>query len=309
MTSLHSLRRQVSYAGRHFTPTWKYGFNYRATLAYQKSRLSVRPPLGAEAARVLNELNRNGIAITSVAQLLGANACFAELEQQVEVLEQSHAAQIAAERAAADQYDPQRKTFILQLLGERPTLDASSPFVRFALQSPILTIANEYFGMYTCLRFYNVWHTLRTEGEARESQLWHYDREDHLILKIFLYLSGVDEGAGPFTYAPATHVKGAIKTHPPGFLENGVNRVRDEDMAQVVPVAQWIKAMGPRGTLVFADTRGYHRGGLARERDRILYNCMFTSPTSQVSEHFTRPPQMDLPDETAAALALTYRRC
>ncbi len=305
MTSLSTLRRKVAYAGRHFTPTWKYGFNYRATLAYQKAR----PQLSGEAARILDELNRNGIAITSVAQLLGENPCYDELEKNVEQLEQSHAAHIAAERASADQYDPQRKSFIVHLLGNRPMLDPASPFVRFPLQQPILTIANEYFGMYTCLRFFDVWHTLRMQGEARESQLWHYDREDHLILKIFLYLSDVDEGAGPFTYAPRTHEKGTIKTHPTGFLENGVNRVRDEDMAQVVPAAQWIKAMGTRGTLVFADTRGYHRGGLARERDRILYNCMFTSPTSQVPEHFARPSTIALPDDPAEALALTYRLC
>jgi hypothetical protein len=304
MTTLSSLRRKVAYAGRHYTPTWKYGFNYRATFAYR----GARPPLSAEAARILAELNRNGIALTSVAQLLGENDCFRAMESAVVQLEQSQSAHIEAEREAAQRYDTKRKTFLVSLLGDRPTLDPTSAFVRFPLQQPILAIVNEYFGMYTCLRFYNVWHTLRTHGEARESQLWHYDRDDHLIIKIFLYLSDVDDGAGPFTYAPRTHVKGTIKAHPPGFLENGVNRVRHEDMAQVVPMADWVKAVGRSGTLVFADTRGYHFGGLARERDRIMYNCMFTSPTAQVPEHFARPQTMTLPDDPAAAMALTKRR-
>ena len=48
-------------------------------------------------------------------------------------------------------------------------------------------------------------------------------------------------------------------------------------MAEVVPAERWVKGTGPRGTLIFADTRGYHKGGLARERDRLLYTCQFLS--------------------------------
>jgi hypothetical protein len=295
-----ALRRKIAYAGRHFTPTWRYGFNLKSTLSYRLDRAA---PTG-EAARVLADLNRDGVAVTSVAQLLGDNSCLHEMDAAVKQLQDGWAERIAAERAKADEYSTARKTFLFELLGNRPRLDPASVYARFALQPEILQVANSYFGMYTRLRYYNVWHTLRTRTPARESQLWHRDREDHMILKLFVYFSDVDDGAGPFTYAPGTHRKGAVQRDPECFIENGVRRTTDEQMAALVPGKQWIKAIGPKSTILFADTAGYHKGGLARERDRLMYTCMFTSPTSQSPELFDHLPPFTLPPGKAQALAL-----
>jgi ectoine hydroxylase-related dioxygenase (phytanoyl-CoA dioxygenase family) len=299
-----TLRRRLAYAGRHFTPTWRYGFNLKSTLAYKFDQ----PELTGEAARILTELDRNGAAITSVEKLLDNGSCFGELKNAVDRLESEWGGRIAAERARADEHDFARKTFIFQLLGDHPRLDPTSVYARFALQRPILQIANAYFGMYTRLRFYNVWHTLKTTTPARESQLWHRDREDHLILKLFVYFTDIDEGAGPFTYAPGTHRKGAVKAEPELFVENGVRRTTDRQMVKVVPQKKWIEAVGKKGMVLFADTGGFHKGGLARTSDRILYTCLFTSPTSQAPELFERPAHIELPKDKAQALALALRR-
>jgi len=294
------IRRKIAHAGRHFTPTWRYGFNLKSTLAYRLDQ----PAIQDEARRVLDELNHNGVAISSVEKLFGDTSCFEELCRAVEELENDWAGQIAAERADADRYDASYKTFLYELLGRKPQLDPDSVYARFALQRPILQVANAYFGMYTQLRYYNIWHTLTTKSEARESQLWHRDREDHSILKLFVYFMDIDDGAGPFTYAPGTHHKGANRRTPEFFIENNVRRTSDEQMAAVVPREKWVKATGRKGTILFADTAGYHKGGLARERDRLMYTCMFTSPTSQAPDLFTRPRLTDLPEDKAQAMAL-----
>ncbi|HKX28316.1 MAG TPA: hypothetical protein VJ302_11510 [Blastocatellia bacterium] len=293
-------RKRLAYLLRHYTPTWRYLFNLRSTLAY---RLDQRP-LHGTARRILGELSRHGIALTSADELLGADSCFDELNQQVEELRREWAEQIVEARTGADQGEIGRKTFMLQFLGERPRLDPLSAFARFALQSPILDIANAYFGMFTRLRYYNVWHTVVTQSPPRESQLWHYDREDLSILKIFVYLTDVDEGAGPLVYARGTHRRSSLQGAPPSFEEQGVRRWDDEAMGTVIPPDRWTRAIGPKGTIVFADTRGYHKGGLARQQDRTLYTCMFTSPTSQAPELFERPKHMILPRNRAQALAL-----
>lgn len=295
-----SLRQKIAYAGRHFTPTWRYGFNLKSTFAYR----GAQAPRSAEARRVLTELNEKGIAITSAQDLLPDLACYAELMEAVEALEQEWAERIASARAFADSSEVGKKTFLLKLLGEKPRLDPHSIYVRFALQEEILGLANAYFGMFTQLRYYNVWHTLTTTGPARESQLWHFDREDHLILKVFVYCSDVDDSAGPFTYAPGTHVKGRVHRLPKSFVENGVRRWEDDQMSALLAKEHWIRATGSKGCIVFADTRGYHKGGLARGRDRILYQCLFTSPAAQVAELFERPQQIDIPTGRAQALAL-----
>lgn len=250
--------------------------------------------LSAEQRRIVDGLNRDGIALSSADRIEGVEEIFDELRRAVEDLERDHAAEIDEARSHAETKDLGRKRFLLQLLGERPALDPSSVYARLALHPQVLGIANEYFGMFTQVRYYNIWHTVTTQGEARESQLWHRDREDHLILKLFVYLSDIDDGAGPFTYAPGTHLKGPVSARPETFNENGVERWRDGEMASIVPEEKWIRATGKTGTFAFADTRGCHKGGLARDRDRLVYVCLFTSPTSQAPELFIRPTR--LPD-------------
>jgi hypothetical protein len=159
--------------------------------------------------------------------------------------------------------------------------DPTDVFARLALNNNVLDIANGYLRLSARLRYYNVWYTFATKTSARESQLWHFDREDNYILKVFLYLRDVDEGTGPFTYAPGTHRKGINwNRQPEYFLEDNVRRSTDDQMNAVIPREEWITATGKKGTIVFADTRGFHKGGEARTHNRLMYTCMFTSPAS-----------------------------
>ena len=297
---LTSMRRMAR-AGRRFGPTWRYIFNLAPTLSYKLKR----PSISGEAARILTDLNRDGMAITSAQALLGAAPCCREIYEAVEEMQRSMSNRIASARAEANEWGTiGEKSFLLEYLGRYPTLDPNDIFGRFALQKPILQIANAYLGMYTRLRYYNIWHTFASQGQARESQLWHRDREDRYILKMFLYLSDVDEGAGPFTYATGSHLKGRMRREPAYFLEGGVKRSDDSQMTEAIPQSRWRKAVGPKGTIVFADTHGYHKGGLARERDRIIYTCMFTSPASESREFLKRPGEIPRPASLEHAFAL-----
>jgi hypothetical protein len=298
---LNTIRRKVSYTGRHFTPTWRYVFNLKSTLAYRKAEH--RLPEVSQC--LLANLRRDGMALTTVNEWFGEAPLFTELRAAVEQLEAEAHDRIAIEREKAKTYDPKRKTFILPLLGDTPVLNPDSIYARFALQPAVLELANEYFGMYTQLRWYNVWHTLRSDAPPRESQLWHRDRDDHFILKMFVYLSDIDVSSGALTYAPGTHTGGTIHTDPEYSLEGqNVHRTSDEQMARVVPAEKWVTASGKAGTILLADTSGYHKGGLARSRDRLQYLCMFTSPTSQVKELFLRPTHLASPADLAQRMAL-----
>ena len=299
MGALHHVAR----AGRSWEPTWRYIFNFAPTVKY---KVGGHAPSG-EAARVLETLNRQGVAVTSASKLLGASGLFNELASAVDSREREMSDAIARARTAAARPAPGQvqKEFIYQLLGDRPRLDVNDIYLRFALETPLLAIANAYFGMYTRLRYYNVWHTFTTDGDARSSQLWHADRDDlHYVLKVFVNMSDVHEGAGPFTYAPGTHAKGSRRRQPAYLFKEGfTTRSNDEQMAEVVPPRDWITSVGPRGTIILADTRGYHKGGLARTDDRIMYTCMFTSSTALV-ELFDRPADLRLPTDEAQAFAM-----
>lgn len=264
---------------RKLNLTWKYVLNLKPTIRYTVARSTLS---SEQSKKVVRELNIKGISITSVEELLKDRKFFDDLDSEANSILDNRKIELQElkSKAAADDFVGQ-KTFNVQLLGEDVEFDSKSVFARFALQESFIEIAKAYFGMQVSLRYYDVWITFATTSEARESQLWHYDREDQLILKIFCYLDDVDEGAGPFTYAPETHQKGSLRNETPEyFYEQRVQRSTDKQMSDVIPSEKWIRALGKKGTLVFADTRGYHKGGEARSRDRLMFVAMFTSPAS-----------------------------
>lgn len=298
-----SLRRMVSRAVRDSELGWRFVFNRRATISYRRGR----PRLTARQARLLSELDRRGIAMTSVEEL-GVSSLFEELFRTVREDEARRREELARARRRADEIAGEDdKAFLFELLGHWPRVDLQSVYLRFALQEPILRIANAYFGMYARLRHFNVWYNFPTTGAARTSQLWHKDREDRLILKVFVYLADVRASSGPFSYVPATHRKGRVRDSAESFLEGDVRRSTDEQMARLVPQPSWVSAIGPVGTVVFADTHGYHKGGLVREAERVMYLCMFTSPASESKELLEKPADLVLPQAPDQAFALADR--
>ncbi len=271
---------------------WRYGSNLTPTLNY---RFNGKVRLNVQEHKLVEQLNSAGIAFASIEELLKDEAEFAILNSAVQELLESRKEEIETLRLKANNSDVGSKTFNVELLGSELIFDPASIFARFALAHPFLNIADSYLGMGSKLRYYNVWKTFASTETARESQLWHFDREDMYILKIFLYLDEVDDGAGPFTYAPGTHRKGKYsKLKPDHFLEGGVRRTTDEQMDAVYPKEKWMKAVGKKGAVIFADTRGYHKGGEARTRDRLMFTCMYTSPASESKRLITYPKDLDL---------------
>jgi hypothetical protein len=201
------------------------------------------------------------------------------------------------------------KPFSCQLLSEQKAWDREDIFFRFAVHKEILQVVNAYLNMFARLSYVDVWHTFATDRPARSSQLWHSDHDDlYYILKLFVYLSDVDEGAGPFTYAAGTHHFGNLRRRPAYlFREGQTTRSDDSQMAEIIPPARWVQALGEKGTIVFADTRGYHKGGLARKSDRLMYVCRFTAPSAMdglegISERIRN--WSDLEDEQRYALGV-----
>src|SRR5262249_51476746 len=132
---------------------WRYVFNPRATLGYRLDR----PRLEPAEDRVVENLRRDGIALTSVRELLGASTLYGELCAAVEDVQRTASAKIETARREADSpKSPAEKTFFLELLGSRPALEPESVFGRFALSAELRRVANAYFGMFTRLRQYNV---------------------------------------------------------------------------------------------------------------------------------------------------------
>ena len=280
---------------------WRYGSNLVPTIDHL---LSGDAAQSDTAKSIVRNLLSNGIAVSRIEDLMDEQSII-DLDSSVQRLLDAKNQEIRDLKSMVDADSTLgKKTFNLELLGSEPEFDPGSTFAKLGLSRSLLAIANSYLRMTAQLRYFNVWYTTASTGTSRESQLWHFDREDNYILKLFLYLDDVDEGTGPFTYAPGTHRNGKHRSIRPEFImEGNVKRSTDEQMSNVYPREKWKACTGKKGTIVFADTRGYHKGGEARTKDRLMFTCMYTSPASQSKDLLRFPAEFD-----SAGLSSEQRR-
>ena len=89
---------------------------------------------------------------------------------------------------------------------------------RFILRVRTLArgVAEAYTRMELRLRDLNAWINVPTKGDAFSSQRWHRDLpEDHDIVKVFLYVRDVPEGAGPLSYVTGSHTTAGRRVELP----------------------------------------------------------------------------------------------
>src|SRR6476646_2736018 len=112
---------------------WRYVSNCKPWRSYKLDRTH----LNDTKRLLLRDLRRDGIALTTVKELMTESSLFEHLENAVWSLEKTTLAEVlpqARERADA----PGFKTYLVELLGPNPVLDPNDIFVRFALQPAVL---------------------------------------------------------------------------------------------------------------------------------------------------------------------------
>jgi hypothetical protein len=154
-------------------------------------------------------------------------------------------------------------------------------WLRASLSAHLLDVANAYLRMWSKLSYVDLWYTVPQPAEAERvaSQLWHYDFDDRHLLKAFLYLDDVDRDTGPFEYVAGSQPGGPHHDVRP-WRPMGYGRVPEEDVRRSVPDEAIRTFAAPRGTIIFCNTSGLHRGGFATARPRVLATATYCSPAS-----------------------------
>jgi hypothetical protein len=224
--------------------------------------------------RAVDSLQEDGIAVVQFQDLLGGELwrdAAADIAPFIRETEE-------AMRDAGDQ--PVKKDdLIVRRFFERAkkndpearqTLSYADPWLRIACSELMLDIVNSYRGDWTWLYYVDNWFTVPYPSAEKRiaSQRWHRDPEEQHVVKVFVYFSDVDGGAGPFEYIRESTTGGRYGELWPWGSEDR-HPPPHELEAAIAPENQ-VVLTGPAGTMIFCDTGGFHRGGFARTKPRVL---------------------------------------
>ncbi|MFL5965576.1 MAG: hypothetical protein ACJ747_03400 [Gaiellaceae bacterium] len=246
-----------------------------------RRRHASRPPeLDDTQHGVLAALERDGYATVPFGALMADRELEAAVERQAATFID------ATERGLdGDGTELRRragKEFLVRAYSfDGTTLTLDDAWLRACLSRRMLELANAYLHMWSKLSYVDFWYTVAQPRDAGRvaSQLWHYDFDDKHLLKAFLYLADVDAETGPFEYVAGSQPGGPYHGVRP-WKPMGYGRVPETDVERAVASDAIRTFTAPRGTLIFCNTSGLHRGGFATAQPRVLATATYCSPAS-----------------------------
>jgi hypothetical protein len=249
------------------------GLFYLRKKALRKSvGRTLRP--GPEGQAHVDSLRRDGFAVVGPVM---DQALLAELQAaSIKLVQKADAIQQAAD---TDSAHFSKKNFWARLLDEEVAasrLTTDSIFVRFALQPQVISAVTEYFGEVPVIGYVFLSLSRYVHEPLTASQLWHRDRDDVKVLKLFTYLSDVeDEASGPFTFYPRRLSESIKNSFVPKHMP-------DAEMLKQTGNARPTQMFGRTFASFLVDTSCcYHMGSRVEEgKSRLMYTASFVSAPS-----------------------------
>jgi len=229
------------------TWVWRNVYNCFARLRFVAAGVEQRVERSPVAKRLLSDLRARGVAVTDVSAI-GAERELAELREKYR------------EEPAG-----------LALEGGR----IREPLVQAFARNPILKdTIDAYCGLVTSRQQLGcILHPSVRQESRRGNARWHVDVEDLHVVKAFLFLTDVDEDAGPTEYVPGSHPHGEHAVALAEELRRGL------PLDQGAPLGiNPERLTGKAGTVALFDARALHRGGFGHGKWRAIAFCSYAAP-------------------------------
>lgn len=277
-----------------------YLLNHRYIKAYHTPNKKMRDT----HQRIVHDLNINGIAFAKFSDFFSEDF-YVILSDVFNKFQHEFQKNNSGRRKGKAEY--------LDTIYKAHSFTLDDPVSDYLGATPFYEIASAYMEMIPRFIGSSFWHTRKMQSTNRKySQLWHRDYNDRLILKIFLYLSDVGPKEGCFEYITNTHNKGKHRLQYDKIGKDGYRSYPSIDSInewvanlQVYninenylnhssnPPLPWnnttsiIRCLAPKGTMIFADTFGLHRGGFVEEGYRNIIMTTYSTNFNLHKPHFS----------------------
>ena len=252
-----------------------------ANRASRRMYAQAPPELDETQQTVLDRLHEDGYATLPLSDLLADQTVWNELDANATTFIADTEAELAREQAGGESALRRRagKEFVVRKYAWGVQLGLDDPWLRLGTNPRLLDVANAYLGMWSKLEYVDVWYTPpATAEQRRSSQRWHRDFNDRHLLKAFVYLVDVDADTGPFEYVPRSAPGGELERLWP-WRPLGDNYPPEGELEDRID-GRAVTFTAPKGTIIFCNTSGFHRGGFAKTKPRVLATFTWDSPAS-----------------------------
>jgi hypothetical protein len=110
------------------------------------------------------------------------------------------------------------------------------------------------------------WWTFGNNINPQEAELFHRDIDNLLWLKVFIYLTDVDENCGPHVFIPGSH-----------RMNKSLTFRRIPDAEANMKFGKFTYHLGKKGTLIIEDTFGLHKGQhISSNKNRLIFQLQYS---------------------------------
>jgi hypothetical protein len=270
--------------------TYEAHDRFLSNSASRKQLRAHAPQLDPTQQRILGDLRAEGISVLPFQDLFTDPTVWAGLKQHADAFSARTEETLAnppAEPEPAPGKKPKKnqrkkkKDYVVRSHDRNAPMDPTNPWLQLAVAPQILDTVNAYLGLWAKLTYVDVWYTVpRGDDEAERvaSQRWHRDYNDRHLVKVFIYTTDVDEGAGPFEYVRGSVGGAHAKAWP--WRPLGDTYPPQEEFDKQIPASDVITLTGSAGTMILCNTSGFHRGGFATHTRRVMGVLNFVSPAA-----------------------------
>lgn len=133
----------------------------------------------------------------------------------------------------------------------------------------IRRVAGNYLGVDPVLSQAASWFSFPvTKIQDGSAQNWHWDCDRVRWLKMFVYISDVEQENGPHAFVQGSHRD--LR------LDSVSSRYTNDEVLQEYSEDDVVEFVGQRGTVIFEDTRGLHKGSPLVKGWRLVLQLEFT---------------------------------
>lgn len=224
----------------------------------QQQHLNNIPAISDEDQAIVNQLQQDGIVITSLDQL--------QISSTPQLL--ADAAEIIPHLAKVL---PSYKNQYLVKASSELLLQYPSLF-HWGSELKVLNLVENYLRLPVAYHGVYVRRDLANHVK-KKTRLWHLDKEDRKMLKVIIYLSDVCEKTGPFQYISKDLTPWIFHK-----LRYNYSLIAEEAMKAIISSSHCKSCIGKSGTVIIIDPANiFHRGKIPIKSDRFSLFFDYTS--------------------------------